>query len=408
MTNAKTVKYRLPKESLTLVQEPQLKLFEDEFQKSIKKDFIGIDYNHRGYSVNDKLETIVQSKIQTIGFFSGAGGLDIGSQLAGAKVISSLDFDRDSVATMKANKYFAHTTHFHKDIKEVFAKDYSQILKSQNPDKLILVGGPPCQPFSKAGYWVTHKNRLGSEDPRNMIGQYLRIVEEIQPDGFLLENVESLLHPKNFQAVSDLEEAIDRLGYKFIVYRANALDFGVPQKRKRVFFIASRKNILFEPLKTHGNANDILVNNNLLPYERVIDWIGKYDSDEYFESEELTIGKTYDDELKQIPPGQNYFALTERSGHPNPKFEANKRFWNFLLKLHPNQPSWTIAAQPGPWVGPFHWNNRRLRVPESAAIQTFPEDYRFVGTRRSIQKQIGNAVPSLLGKAMVEHLIKNI
>lgn len=68
-------------------------------------------------------------------------------------------------------------------------------------------------------------------------------------------------------------------------------------------------------------------------------------------------------------------------------------------------PSWTIAAQPGPWVGPFHWENRRLRVNEVAAIQTFPMDYKFVGTRRTIQKQIGNAVPSILAKAFVEHLI---
>jgi DNA (cytosine-5)-methyltransferase 1 len=408
MISTKTIQYKLPKESLMLVQEPQIRLFEDEFKISTKKEFIGIDFNQRGYTVNDKVDLIIDSKIQTIGFFSGAGGLDIGSQLAGAKVISSLDFDRDSVATMKANKYFAHSAHFHKDIKEMYAKDYNKIIKANNPEKLILVGGPPCQPFSKAGYWVTHKNRLGSEDPRNMIGQYLRIVEELQPDGFLLENVESLLHPKNAQAVTDLKEAIDKLGYKFIVYRADALDFGVPQKRKRVFFIASRKGVVGEPIKTHGDELEILVNKNLLPHERVIDWIGKFDSDKYFEAEELTTGKTYDEELKQIPPGQNYFALTERSGHPNPKFEANKRFWNFLLKLHPNQPSWTIAAQPGPWVGPFHWNNRRLRVPESAAIQTFPEDYHFVGTRRSIQKQIGNAVPSLLGKEIVKHLISNI
>ncbi len=408
MISTKTIQYKLPKQSLMLVQEPQIRLFEDEFKISTKKEFIGIDFNQRGYTVNDKVDLIIDSKIQTIGFFSGAGGLDIGSQLAGAKVISSLDFDRDSVATMKANKYFAHSAHFHKDIKEMYAKDYNNIIKANNPEKLILVGGPPCQPFSKAGYWVTHKNRLGSEDPRNMIGQYLRIVEELQPDGFLLENVESLLHPKNAQAVTDLKEAIDKLGYKFIVYRADALDFGVPQKRKRVFFIASRKGIVGEPIKTHGDELEILVNKNLLPHERVIDWIGKFDTDKYFETEELTTGKTYDEELKQIPPGQNYFALTERSGHPNPKFEANKRFWNFLLKLHPNQPSWTIAAQPGPWVGPFHWNNRRLRVPESAAIQTFPEDYHFVGTRRSIQKQIGNAVPSLLGKVIVKHLISNI
>ena len=72
-----------------------------------------------------------------------------------------------------------------------------------------------------------------------------------------------------------------------------------------------------------------------------------------------------------------------------------------LLKLSPDQPSWTITAQPGPWVGPFHWDNRRLRVPEIAAIQTFPKDYKFVGSRRSVQKQIGNAVPCLMGKAMV-------
>lgn len=402
------LQYKFPKESLLLVEEPQLRLFENDFKIYQKKEFIGIQYNHRGYTVNDKIDEILDSKIQTIGFFSGAGGLDIGSQLAGAKVISSLDFDRDSVATMKSNKYFAHSKHFHKDIKEMYASDYAKIIKDNNPEKLILVGGPPCQPFSKAGYWVTHKNRLGSEDPRNMIGQYLRIVEELKPDGFLLENVESLLHPKNANAVSDLTEAIDKLGYKFIIYRANAQDFGVPQKRKRVFFIASRKEIIGIPIKTHGDEIERIVNSSLLPYENVIDWIGKFDIDKYFEPEELTTGKTYDEELKQIPPGQNYFALSERSGHPNPKFLANKRFWNFLLKLHPNKPSWTIAAQPGPWVGPFHWNNRRLRVPESAAIQTFPEDYHFVGTRRSVQKQIGNAVPALLGKAMVNHLISNI
>jgi DNA (cytosine-5)-methyltransferase 1 len=404
----KMIEYKFPKESLMQVEDPQVRIFEDDFVIHQRKEFIGIEYNQKSYTVNDKIDKIIDSKIQTIGFFSGAGGLDIGAQLAGSKVISSLDFDIDSVATMKANKYFAHSKHFHSDIKEMRASDYAQIIKDNKPEKLILVGGPPCQPFSKAGYWVTHKNRLGSEDPRNMIGQYLRIVEELKPDGFLLENVESLMHPKNANAVSDLAEAIDKLGYKILVYRANAQDFGVPQKRKRVFFVASKKGIAGNPTKTHGEEIEMIMDSNLLPYENVIDWIGKFDNEKYFEPEELTTGKTYDEALKQIPPGQNYFALSERSGHPNPIFLANKRFWNFLLKLHPAKPSWTIAAQPGPWVGPFHWNNRRLRVPESAAIQTFPEDYHFVGTRRSVQKQIGNAVPALLGKAMVNYLISNI
>lgn len=393
---------------MVVPRQKQLKLFEVKQHISQKEVFNDLSFKDKNYVINKQFDQIREAKVQTISFFSGAGGLDIGCQLAGAKVISSLDFDKDSVASMRSNDYFTHTKHHHKDIKEVIGKDYSAAIKQNNPEKLILVGGPPCQPFSKAGYWVTHEKRLGSKDPRNMIGQYLRMINELKPDGFLLENVESMLHPKNKEAVVHLKKAIDKLGYHYIVYRANALDFGVPQKRKRIFFIASRKKIIGEPVKTHGGEKEMLIHKNLKPHENVIDWIGKFDTDAYFEPEELTVGKTYHFELTEVPPGQNYIALTARRGYPNPKFVANKRFWNFLLKLHPLKPSWTIAAQPGPWVGPFHWKSRRLRVRESAAIQTFPEDYHFVGSRRSIQKQIGNAVPPLLGKAMVEHLIKNI
>ena len=241
-----------------------------------------------------------------------------------------------------------------------------------------------------------------------MIGNYLRIVNEIQPDGFLLENVESILHPTNKIAVEQLEETIAKIGYYLQVIRTDATEYGVPQKRKRVFFIASKKPLLGEPIKTHGSQEQIEKNQLLLPFEGVMDWIGKYDKEKYFEPEEITTNKTYSEHLAAVPPGKNYIALTEKAGHPNPEFIAGTRFWSFLLKLHPDLPSWTISAQPGPWVGPFHWSSRRLRVPEIAALQTFPEDYIFVGSRRSKQKQLGNAVPSLLGKAMVNHLIANI
>lgn len=362
----------------------------------------------RGYTVNDKVESIIESKINAIGFFSGAGGLDVGAQLAGVKIISSLDFDKDSVRTMQANAYFKHAQHVHKDIREVSANNYAAILKENNPEKLILVGGPPCQPFSKGGYWVTHDKRKANEDPRNMIGNYLRMIDELRPDGFLLENVESILHPTNKIAVEQLELAIAELGYKLQTVNTNAVDYGVPQKRKRVFFMASKKGFNGLPVKTHGSESDIKNNTSILPYESVSQWIAKYDTPDLFEQEETTLGKTYSDQLMAVPPGKNYIALTERYNYPDPPFVAGTRFWNFLLKLHPDLPSWTISAQPGPWVGPFHWSGRRLRVPEIAALQTFPEDYVFMGNRRSIQKQIGNAVPSLLGKAMVEYLKANI
>lgn len=400
--------YRLYREELMCVEERQLSLFEDEFNCVESDKFINIPFEHRGYTCNDKVNDIENSHICAISFFSGGGGLDIGAQLAGAKVISSLDFNKDAIRTLKANKYFEHSQHILGDISQMKGEDFFDVIKKNKPNKLILIGGPPCQPFSKAGYWVTNKNRNSSEDPRNMVGQYLRMIDEIDPDGFLLENVESILHPSNSDTVEKLEHAIIEMGYNFICVKANGIEYGVPQKRKRVFFIASKKEIVDYPRKTNGSAKEILRNPLLKPYERVIDWIGKYAGEEYFEKEELTIGKTYSEELRAVPPGKNYIALTKKAGYPNPKFIANKRFWSFLLKLHPNLPSWTIAAQPGPWVGPFHWTNRRLRVPEIAAIQTFPEDYKFVGSRRAIQMQIGNAVPSLMGKAMVEHLIENI
>lgn len=360
----------------------------------------------RGYKVNDKHEHIQASRIHAISFFSGAGGLDIGAQLGGVKVIASLDFDEDSVNTMKSNAFFKHSKHHHDSIENFSARSFSKTIKLHKPDKLVLLGGPPCQPFSKAGYWVTHENRLGESDPRNMIGQYLRMIKEIRPDGFVLENVESILHPKNRPTVDALLEAIDSLGYKCTMYRADATDFGVPQRRKRVFFLASLRDISILPIATHGSPTK--EQSTLLPKERVLDWIAPFSSDSFFEKEEITSGKTYGYAISEVPPGKNYFALTARDGYPNPMFEANKRFWSFLLKLHPDEPSWTIAAQPGPWVGPFHWTSRRLRVPEVAAIQTFPSDYKFFGSRRSVQRQIGNAVPSLMGKAIVESLVKNL
>lgn len=358
-----------------------------------------IGYTDKNYLCMPRLDAIVESQIHAISFFSGCGGLDIGTQMAGVKVISTLDFDPATVETIKANEFFKFADHKCDDIRNISGKSYSEIIHKSNPDKLILVGGPPCQPFSKAGYWITNEKRKAVDDERNMVGEYLRIIEEIRPDGFLLENVESILHPTNKAAVEYIEERITRMGYHFVRVLANALEYGIPQKRKRVIFLASRNPISGQPQKLSPEEVEKV---------NVLDWIGRFDKPELFEVEESTEGKTYNLELSEVPPGHNYIALSARDNYPNPKFVANKRFWNFLLKLHPLQPSWTIAAQPGPWVGPFHWSNRRLRVQEVAAIQTFPMDYKFVGSRRTIQKQIGNAVPSLLGEKFVEHLIKFI
>ena len=337
-----------------------------------------------------------------ISLFTGAGGLDLGARSAGVKIVNCVENDPDSAMTLRNNN-FNSTEIIEDDIQNVnFEKWYAK--------DMIIIGGPPCQPFSKNGYWVKNKNRLIAEDPRNLLGQYLRAVSEVMPRGFLFENVESILHPTNVETFKNFLTNAELLGYKCTVYRANSADFGVPQKRKRVFVfgIKNGKTNIPLPSPTHSaiNSNSDLF--TLLPYVGVGSVIKEYESDLYKEKSEITESGTYYNELKSVPAGKNYLALAKLQGYQGRVFRSGGRFWNFLHKLHPNEPSITIAAQPGPWVGPFHWSNRRLRVPEIAAIQTFPRDYRFFGNRRSIQKQIGNAVPCILAEKMVTHLLKNM
>lgn len=352
----------------------------------------------------------MNNRIVSVSLFSGAGGLDIASIMAGVPVILSTDFDSDCIKTLSLNKnYFGNTEIIEGDLRNIDSAVFSKIVRKNNPNKFIVIGGAPCQPFSKAGYWVTNQNRRGINDPRaSLVNEYLRVVTDLQPDGFVFENVESLLHPTNKIIVDTFIEIIKDSGYKYRIVKANALEYGVPQKRKRLFILGTKGEFHgVEPKKTHGKPSQC-EKTGLLPYVTAGEAIMEFSGDEYFEEYEVTKNGTYYHELCEVPPGKNYKALTAWAGYPNPKFVADKRFWNFLLKLSPDLPSWTICAQPGPWVGPFHWDNRRLRVPEIAAIQTFPKDYRFFGSRRSIQKQIGNAVPCLMGKAMIEFVKESV
>lgn len=346
--------------------------------------------------------------IKAISLFSGAGGLDIGATLAGVTILSAMDFDKDSIRTLNLNKKYFDGEILESNIKDIQGSHYKKLPYNSEHEKLILIGGPPCQPFSKAGYWVGNKNRKIDKDPRNMVTEYLRILEEVHPDGFLLENVASLLHPTNRHTIDIIIYKAHQLGYNTKVLKLNAIDFGVPQKRQRIFILGSNNHKFMNDIKkTHTESIKARIE-GLKPYVSVSSVISEFDDNKYHEPEEETKTGTYAHQLSLVPPGRNYLHLTEKRGYKNPYFKANTRFWNFLLKLDPNLPSWTIAAQPGPWVGPFHWTSRRLRVPEIAAIQTFPKDYQFYGSRRSIQKQIGNAVPPILAKNVIEYLIQHI
>jgi DNA (cytosine-5)-methyltransferase 1 len=263
----------------------------------------------------------------------------------------------------------------------------------------VLIGGPPCQPFSKSGYWANGDSKR-LNDPRALtLDAYMRVVEETLPQVLLLENVagisfsgkeEGLLH------LIRLFEGINRRnGTSYVpTWRVlDAADYGVPQRRSRFFMVADRDGRSFRfPDPSHGTSAQ--------PHVTAWAAIGHLRPDP---SEQLAVLGRWGPLLPSVPEGENYLWHTARKGGL-PLFGWRRRYWSFLLKLAKNRPSWTIQAEPGPAIGPFHWESRRLSVREMAALQTFPADVVFVGGRNAVQRQIGNAVPSLLAEILAREI----
>lgn len=341
----------------------------------------------------------MSDRLTTISLFSGAGGLDFGFQAAGFRTLAATDYEHDACETLKLN---GCDNVIEGDIHAISSSSLLEAAKCESGQYDVLIGGPPCQPFSKSGYWASGKSKR-LDDPRaKTLEAFLRVVDETQPRAFLLENVEGMKYAGKSEGLDFLVNEVEEINKKngtnyrphFSVLKAT--DFGVPQTRARFFMIASREGQKFTfPEPTHAENVDSL--------NRVVtawDAIGgmKPEADENLEMK----GK-WADLLPSIPEGQNYLFHTDR-GNGLPLFGWRRRYWSFLLKLAKNRPSWTIQAQPGPAVGPFHWDNRLLSRGELSALQTFPEDVCFYGSRRSIQKQIGNAVPSLMAEIIAREI----
>ena len=180
--------------------------------------------------------------------------------------------------------------------------------------------------------------------------------------------------------------------YKLQILQINAATYGVPQIRERLFMLASIDGRFIEPpTPTHGDTD------GLEPFRTAWDALGDLDISEW--DHELAPTGKWARLLHSIPEGQNYLWHTPRSGG-EPLFGWRTRFWSFLLKLSKTRPSWTIQAEPGPATGPFHWRNRILSITELARLQTFPDDYEFLGDRRSAHRQIGIAVPCAIGELL--------
>ena len=347
----------------------------------------------------------------TLSLFSGAGGLDYGLEKAGFQVSVAVEMDPWCCKTLQKNREFPV---IQDKVENVSPDQLSEISKIKEGEAELLFGGPPCQPFSKSGYWV-NGDTARLKDPRaNTLYYFMHMLDSFLPQAFLLENVFGLAYKGKDEGLAFLESTLENINkkhktdYSFQWAVLNSADFGVPQIRERVFIVGSRGGEEFRfPTPRFSRQDDddqILLFNQLPLYRTAWDAIGDLNSneDEVLVSQ---VGGKWGDLLPSIPPGENYLWHTER-GDGMPLFKWRSRYWSFLLKLHPNRPSWTIQAQPGSAIGPFHWNNRRLTTREMARIQTFPDDVEILGGVSIVQKQLGNAVPSALAEVLGKEIRK--
>lgn len=332
---------------------------------------------------------------RSLSIFTGAGGLDLGLEAAGFECVGCVEIDADARRTIAANRPAWRLA----DPGDLFEWTPARLLDhfDLDPGDLeLLASGPPCQPFSKAGWWRRDAGRL--VDPRaRTLDALMDLVAHAVPEVLLIENVPGIAYSGSDDGVKLVQRRLRDINaqhgtsYEAVALRVNAVDYGIPQRRERMLLVAVRDGRKLKlPSPTHGRRG-------LQRAATAWQAIGHLPQPTTAELQALAPGGKWGDLLASIPAGQNYLWHTERGGGL-PLFGWRTRYWSFLLKLAPDQPSWTVQSNPGPATGPFHWDNRHLSRHEVAALQTFPASYEILGSHRAALRQLGNAVPAALGE----------
>lgn len=335
--------------------------------------------------------TKTTTPLNFIDLFSGAGGLSCGLELAGMKCVLGVDMDKNAIETFKANHHFASA--YCGSIVDLTAAKIRELTKGQEIH--AVVGGPPCQGFSTVG--------LGNpNDTRNMLfKEFIRVVKITNPQYVVIENVTGLLAKKNEKTIQAIFSIFSKMGYTLDVQVMSSENYGVPEKRRRTIIIGSRLNqtITFpqtmskvmtvgEAFKNLKATNGKYLNHdieaakikNKIDQERIAcvpEGKGvRYEADEkaYFKKKKLKLGVNWK-ELRE-----NRFRQTK------------------YQRLDRKKPSPTIMTHRHNYFHPTE--NRYLTQREAASLQSFPNDFQFYGPLSAQWRQIGNAVPPLLGRAI--------
>lgn len=319
-----------------------------------------------------------------VDMFSGIGGLSLGFQQENFKLLLASDIDSNVAKTFKKNH--PEIPFYQKDISKLNKKDLNKILKNKKVD--ILVGGIPCQSFSMAGNRI-RKNLNGESDERHFLfKEFIRITKLLKPKIAIIENVKGILSIHKGKIKKEIIKSFEDLGYKIDYKVLNSADYGVPQLRERVLFVANRikRENLF-PKITHTPERHISVEEALKNLPELNHNPRKLSG--------ITLKR-----VKLIKQGKNWQSLPK-------KLQTKSIHSGAYGRLNEKKPSRTIMTRfDTPSVGyVIHpKKHRTLTIREGARIQTFPDNFEFLGNTSSQNKQVGNAVPPKLSRAIAKQV----
>ena len=372
-----------------------------------------------------------QGKMRVLDLFCGAGGLSFGLELTGCfTTVAGLDLLPDRIETFRANH--PHATGVVGDIRDVSASS----IVSLADDLDVIVGGPPCQGFSS----IRPFRPLTESDRRNtLIEQFVHWVSVIKPRWFVFENVLGLLTHRRGRILEALLDSFDSCGYRVSWRIMNSAQYGVPQNRERLLIVGNRTNANFQwPLPTHradyksmGGSRQEVVRIEPSLVDRmpnsitVMEAIGDLPEIEAGLSANKYLGLPQNDFQEWARGRETILTMHQATNHsqhmlgilgfagPNissiPKGLISSGFSSSYSRLDADRPSTTLTVNfvhpaSNRCIHPFQ--NRALTPREGARIQSFPDSFRFCGTRAQIVKQIGNAVPPLLAKVIGKAIAK--
>lgn len=353
--------------------------------------------------------------LNVIDLFCGCGGLSEGFKLAGYNIVGGVDFNAPAIETY--NRNFKKSKGICCDLLEM---DKSIIKKTfGNLERIdVIIGGPPCQGFSAA-------NRYKSEgdDPRNkLFFEFVKFVDMAKPKAILIENVRGIVTSNNGYAKDRIYEIFEERGYSVNHRILDASDYGIPQRRLRNFFVMLKGDIKFDFDSISKSNNQVTVkeaigelyfhenNNSDEPFileERPTTTFQKYlrAKDNGVPNHEVRYpASKVQERISYVPQGGNWENVPD-SLWPN---DRNNRHSSAYKRLSENEPSCTIDT------GNNHSNyfhplyNRIPTVREAARLQSFPDEFVFIGNRSEQYRQVGNAVPPLLAKVIAEQIRKVI